>query len=542
MKTSIASIENKAQRLITEQYRTQGRQISPGSVPELTQPLVDLLAMMLPHLRFNGIDVGNPNNIRILFSHESDPEQTFDIDDLSSGEKAAIALFLPFIEKKIDTMISELAGAQDTPHEITPITVIIDEPEIHLHPLLQVNLLEYMRSLTDSNQAQFIFTTHSPTMLDSLDMGELFLLSPSRLAPENQLSRLSHDVERLEAARAITGSTHLLTRGKPIVFIEGEPDSGHTASDQRIVKQLIPEIQHWAVVPTHGKAQVIRAVKDMRTARINLPGMPVFGLVDADTSITTADDSVIAWPVAMMENLLLDADAIAKVAQPYSQLGLGNVDAVRASLRNIAESMRDSEVAIRLQRALPATTVRVRASASMDVSADVQAQADELIAKLASVDIESVRGAAEATVDQILQDHEECEKFHGKKLLKAFYGEHQFNQAGLGWNAFITEIARQAAGSDRVAKLTSHAVSQICLYFPDLSPVIQNFPESDEKQALLGSCATERGNWVAGNPLSTGREDLRSRLISFARSHDGSMQSGEIGELIDMSSRIGTST
>ena len=48
---------------------------------------------------------------------------------------------------------------------------------------------------------------------------ELYLVSPASISPDNQLSRLTTSQERLEIARGITGSTHLLTRAKPIVFL-----------------------------------------------------------------------------------------------------------------------------------------------------------------------------------------------------------------------------------------------------------------------------------------------------------------------------------
>lgn len=137
-----------------------------------------------------------------------------------------------------------------------PICVLLDEPEIHLHPLLQLNVLEYMRGLASTNQTQFIFTTHSPTLLDALEPDELFVLSPAPIAPDNQLSRLSDSFEKLEVARAITGATHVLTRGKPIVFVEGEAETSKIASDQRLMKMVVPGSEHWAVVPVGGRSHL----------------------------------------------------------------------------------------------------------------------------------------------------------------------------------------------------------------------------------------------------------------------------------------------
>lgn len=100
--------------------------------------------------------------------------------------------------------------------------MLLDEPELHLHPLLQLQMLEYLREQAYQGAAQFVLTTHSTTLLDALTEKELWLLSLASLRPHNQLAQLSTSAERLEVARTLTGSTHLLTRAKPIVFVEGE--------------------------------------------------------------------------------------------------------------------------------------------------------------------------------------------------------------------------------------------------------------------------------------------------------------------------------
>lgn len=234
VKASIIRIGNKKQRLIARSYDVQGAQIKLGTVPDLFEPFRELVQTLLPHLDWVGVNDTNSNDIKCEFRPAGDTDTApFDIDELSSGEKAAIALFLPFVEREV----SVLAGEKEKQERntIVPVTVLIDEPELHLHALLQLNVLEYMRRLAQEGRAQFIFTVHSPSLLDALTPDELFLLVPSTLTADNQLSRLVDSSERLEAVRAVTGSTHMLTRCKPIVFIEGEPDDGARATDERIM-------------------------------------------------------------------------------------------------------------------------------------------------------------------------------------------------------------------------------------------------------------------------------------------------------------------
>src|SRR6202035_188271 len=44
--------------------------------------------------------------------------------------------------------------------------VMVEEPELHLHPRLQRTLLEYLVSYGRANGTQLVFSTHSPTVLN----------------------------------------------------------------------------------------------------------------------------------------------------------------------------------------------------------------------------------------------------------------------------------------------------------------------------------------------------------------------------------------
>ena len=125
--------------------------------------------------------------------------------------------------------------------------------------------------------------------------------------------QLTNSREHLEVARVLTGATHLLTRGKPIVFVEGEPDVGSSVTDERLMRLITPQTNHWAIVPTREKRGVLDATERLRRSETAMPGQPVFGLVDADRDQDPLPDYVVSWPVAMIENLLLEPAAILKV-------------------------------------------------------------------------------------------------------------------------------------------------------------------------------------------------------------------------------------
>src|SRR5579884_3919178 len=138
VKTSIVRLLDKQRALVTAEWEQHGGEVARDSVPNLLAPFARLVGTLLPHLEWIRVDDGNQDNIRCLFRPTDGSAVEIDIDDLSSGEKAAIALFLPFIEKQARVLTAAMADSVPS----TPLTVLIDEPEIHLHPLLQLNVLE----------------------------------------------------------------------------------------------------------------------------------------------------------------------------------------------------------------------------------------------------------------------------------------------------------------------------------------------------------------------------------------------------------------
>lgn len=103
-------------------------------------------------VQFNRVDNTNPDEIKILFEKHG---KEIPVDDLSTGEKQIVFRGAHLL-KNINSMSDGI--------------VLIDEPELSMHPKWQQKVLKYYRSLFNNNgtqNAQMIIATHSEYVLRS---------------------------------------------------------------------------------------------------------------------------------------------------------------------------------------------------------------------------------------------------------------------------------------------------------------------------------------------------------------------------------------
>ncbi|HET7147148.1 MAG TPA: hypothetical protein VFI73_01500 [Candidatus Nitrosopolaris sp.] len=165
------------------------------SISHVYEPLNKLLSILLPHLKFEKVDLTDTDSSKCIFSKaiysgSSHSPNQIELDKLSRAEIEVISQFLPLVEHQILRKLVPKSNGSS----FSDIVVLMDMPGLHLQPQLQSRLLEYFRSVVreENENIQFIIVTNSSALIDAATPEELFVLRPSEQLAEgsNQLVKM----------------------------------------------------------------------------------------------------------------------------------------------------------------------------------------------------------------------------------------------------------------------------------------------------------------------------------------------------------------
>lgn len=456
IKHILGQIEMRRIKLIAKVHDQTGS-ADRNNIPDIHKPLRELISFFLPHLQFSRIDLNSPEDAKILFKHlyQVTPEGNLEIDiyDLSSGEREIMTLFLNFVEQQIN---EELAKYEGTTVDSPDLTIIIDTPELHLHPALQIKLLVYMRKMIEERDVQFILATHSPVLINSAKFDELYvLMAPENMQDYNQLVNIATEAERLETVRKITGETYSLTLGKPLVFIEGVPpiEARREPSDLRLIEQLCPEFSSYKFISFHDKQRILSLFKEVSAeAELTPLGLFLFAILDNDRSIEVSDrelDRVFHWPVCSIENFLLDKEAIWNVISAHRErLDWSDSDDVMRALKEIALGLKDKELGLRVDKNIGHFEWDLTGCSETELENNFRE--GEIKYKEKFGDAEERKKAfeeAKLEIDKIVADQTMLKYFRGKEILKEFHRNY-VGKLGMNYQVFAYKVAERIGSEE----------------------------------------------------------------------------------------------
>ncbi|NQT35154.1 ATP-binding protein [bacterium] len=192
-----------------------------------------------------------------------------------------------------------------------PTTILIDEPDAHLHVNLQRVILDYFDKMSQERGIQFIIATHSEELIRGVDANRFISLlsgKPTRESSKPDVIRAMSEVSNQEITSL---------RSSPyIVYVEGD-------NDERIIRKWANILEYDEYIrriyfrSMHGgdkKTMLERAEKHFKSLRLIIPKVKHLVVFDYDSKETAfhpdKDNAVLfEWKRKNIENYLLVPDA-----------------------------------------------------------------------------------------------------------------------------------------------------------------------------------------------------------------------------------------
>ncbi|MFF1955979.1 ATP-dependent endonuclease [Streptomyces sp. NPDC058220] len=232
--------------------------------------------------------------------------------------------------------------------------LLLDEPELHLHPALQTTITSAIQE--GMQNAQMWLCTHSPSLINSASLDSLINVKPAAAQEENQAEKISEQSTRLEIMAELGMHPSATLQYDRMVIVEGE-------TDRKYLQTLFPLETARSLVYVAGNKSAVLSMS--KTLEKNEQLFPWVAICDRDLVDSTAATGgrLWVWSRRMIENCFLEGSvlsaAMGLVGPPLSPTE------VEEKLREIADSEKED-----ISRLLIEETVKERVGAAISLKVD----------------------------------------------------------------------------------------------------------------------------------------------------------------------------
>ncbi|MDY6892318.1 MAG: ATP-binding protein [Chloroflexota bacterium] len=400
---------------IAEAVKAEPSKIGDEWLREHPDPLdkyKDIFKKALPGKELMNIDPARPREFR--YKDESGQELNF--HRLSSGEKEIVRVLFDVARK-------------DIRHSI----VIVDEPELHLHPTLAFQLIESLKAMGDHTN-QFIFLTHSSDLITTYySTGDVYFID-SLQDGTNQAHRLKDLVDKRQDLVPLIGQNiGLFAVGKKLVFVEGEYSSIDRLTYQRIAQTIDPEIR---IIPAGSVLNIITLSSIEEQIRQSIFGIELYmvrdrdGLESKQIASLEKNGRIRCLKRRHLENYFLDEEVLFEVAQKlYTTSKFPNLsqEVIKNSILKIAQGSlgyniyKNSKEYLMLNHFLKAPAVKSVEQLSVDeikstIVKEITNNAEQMASGLTRSFVEDWLNKEEAALNNKLTNGQWINDYQGKYI------------------------------------------------------------------------------------------------------------------------------
>lgn len=262
-----------------------------------TQKYLDTFDMLLYPKKMLPIDIK-----QLTIQYLDDDGITREFNELSSGEREVVILTFDVLAQDPDDCL-----------------ILIDEPEVHLHPELTFRLVKVLKSIGKRNQI-FLFTHSADIIGNSFDTGIHFIRPKVRVSG-NQVIRIDeNNIEDFNAIPNIRETIGMVSVGKKLLFVEG----GSTSIDRNIFATIAKASKiDVAIIPSNSCSNINNMALMCETLQRGILGVDIYMVRDRDgltqeqvnTFSEKSKGKLMFLPYYHIENAFLDPTAIGVIAR-----------------------------------------------------------------------------------------------------------------------------------------------------------------------------------------------------------------------------------